>query len=243
MSPLRGNPLEGAQSLLPTLKDWSWLTALETRRIDILLGSDFYWEFVTGETRRGEGGPVAISTTLGWVLSGPASLVRHQDPTVNLIAVHTLRVDDGVGNKMLDATMRSFWELESLGIQPELTDNVVADHFSSSVQLKGGRYEVSLPWRDCHDPLPTNYDLSRTVSEILKEYDSIIRAQLGQGIVEEVKEDATALGAVHYLPHHAVVRQDKDTTKVRVVYDASAKSGGPSLNDCLHVRPKGSTSY
>ena len=45
-------------------------------------------------------------------------------------------------------------------------------------------------------------------------------------------------GEVHYLAHHPVVRQDKQTTKVRVVYDASAKkNGGPSLNDCLYSGP------
>ena len=43
---------------------------------------------------------------------------------------------------------------------------------------------------------------------------------------------------VHYLPHHTVIRRDKDTTKVRVVYDASSRSIGPSLNSCLHTGPK-----
>ena len=62
---------------------------------------------------------------------------------------------------------------------------------------------------------------------------------MNAGIVERVEEDgAGELGEVHYLAHHPVVRQDKQTTKVRVVYDASArKNGGPSLNDCLYSGP------
>ena len=43
---------------------------------------------------------------------------------------------------------------------------------------------------------------------------------------------------VHYLSHHAVIQWDKQTTKLRVIYDASAKTDGPSLNDCLYADPK-----
>ena len=69
----------------------------------------------------------------------------------------------------------------------------------------------------------------------MQEYDTIIRTQLQQGMVEEVSQpdDATA-GRVHYLPHHAVVRKDTATTKVCIVCDASARSIGCSLNECLH---------
>jgi len=42
---------------------------------------------------------------------------------------------------------------------------------------------------------------------------------------------------VHYLPHHEVLRHDKDTTKLHIVYDASARATGHSLNDCLYVGP------
>ncbi len=74
---------------------------------------------------------------------------------------------------------------------------------------------------------------------ILKEYDSIIREQLQRGIVEPVSVSEGSTITPHYLPNHAIVRQDKSTTKVRVVYDASAKvSGSPSLNNCLLKGPK-----
>ena len=40
------------------------------------------------------------------------------------------------------------------------------------------------------------------------------------------------------MPPRAVVCENKDTTKVRIVFDASSKvRDKPSLNDCLHSDP------
>ncbi|KAI1694539.1 hypothetical protein DdX_20063 [Ditylenchus destructor] len=65
--------------------------------------------------------------------------------------------------------------------------------------------------------------------------------QLEKGIIELVQDPSQSNGPVHYLPHRAVIREDKETTKVRIVMDGSAKpktvSGAPSLNDCLFTGP------
>ena len=67
----------------------------------------------------------------------------------------------------------------------------------------------------------------------------VLQDQLNQGIIEAIQPDDTPPGAVDYLTHHAIVHRDNTTTKVRVVYDASARSAnGPSLNDCLLKAPK-----
>ena len=73
------------------LADYS--TGAEPAEVDILIGSDQYWQIVTGEVRRGESGPTALRTKLGWVLSGPIdSSTCDCDPSVNLVSsTHVLR--------------------------------------------------------------------------------------------------------------------------------------------------------
>ena len=43
-------------------------------------------------------------------------------------------------------------------------------------------------------------------------------------------------GTIHYLPHRAVIKSERETTKIRVVFDASSKqSNEPSLNELLYA--------
>ena len=222
--------------------------------IDMLIGSDYYWDFVTGETRRGDEGPIAVNSKLGWLLSGPVngtverSYVTHS----NLIieghdALFARNEDDALTN-----TLRNFWETEAIGIK-DFPQQERKETFKIDVAWKGNRYEVKLPWKeDCLSPPSDNYQLCasrlrslhhklRQDPELLTEYDNIIQDQLANGIIERVpnKDSNNEKNAArnHYLPHHAVVRKDRETTKVRIVYDGSAKSGENSLNDCLETGP------
>lgn len=72
----------------------------------------------------------------------------------------------------------------------------------------------------------------------MKENDAVIKDQLRNGIVEQVQEPTLSTSTCHhYLPYHLVITHDKDTTKIHVVYDASAKTARSSLNECLYVGP------
>ena len=212
--------------------------------VDILIGSDQYWDLVTGETRRGSSGPVALCTKLGWVLSGPTASTTTDVPASCLVT-HTLRVSGlSTESQLLDNRIKAFWELESFGIAA--SDHSACNDFKSSIQFVAGRYAVQLPWKEAHPALPDNYQLClkrlrgllKRLKQDLCEYDSTIKKQIQQGIVESVDPSEEDPSQVHYLPHHAVMKQDRETTKVRIVYDASARSNGPSLNDCLHIGPK-----
>ena len=69
---------------------------------------------------------------------------------------------------------------------------------------------------------------------MLANYDEIIKTYEKENIIEKI-ETVGKPGLVHYLPHHAVIKNERDTTKTRIVFDASSKVGNnPSLNDCLH---------
>ena len=73
---------------------------------------------------------------------------------------------------------------------------------------------------------------------LLQEYNATFAQQLQSGIIELVPEAQEKLQASFYLPHHGVVRQDKETTKLRIVFDGSAKTKSNfSLNDCLAKGP------
>ena len=163
-----------------------------------------------------EGKPVAERTKFGWVIMIPGMEFERR----TMLLTQNSQSD-------LDRLCR----LDVLGLEDstESDQNLFYEDFKE--QLSGspsGYYEANLPWKANHPPLPTNEASSRrrlpTLMRKLKrdgdyeQYDKIISEQLEQGIIEQAPSKPT--GKEDYLPHKAVVRK---TTKLRIVYDTSAK--------------------
>lgn len=218
------------------------------KQVDLLIGNDMYYLLVEGEIIKGEemNGPVATKTRLGWVVSGPVKGVgnNENDSHVFQIEAETLIGDDPPDPILKE--LSKFWEVESV---PNRETSSVDKQFESDIAFVNNSYEVKMPFKEQHPLLPDNFNVAklrlnsllkklRADPKIAKEYNRVFLEQLERGIIERVDpNESTEVGKVFYLPHKHVVREDKDTTKLRVVFDASAKREGPSLNDCLYPGP------
>ena len=144
-----------------------------------------------------------------------------------------------------DDFLQRFWDLDTVGIRVDETP--VSERFLDDIRYDAQKpeYEVRLPRKSNIQDLPSNYNnaaqrlyreldkLKRdTDPDALRKYHEVITDQLNANKIE--KCDAISTVGVHYLPHRGVKKETSETTKLRVVYDASSKSkGAPSLNDCL----------
>ncbi|GFW60031.1 integrase catalytic domain-containing protein [Trichonephila clavipes] len=117
----------------------------------------------------------------------------------------------------ISTEQRRFWEIESLGILDKGSvtlgngDEEILSEFDKSVNFVDGRYRVNLPWKPgMREALQNNKTVARKRFE----------------------------GLGFYLPHHAVIRSDKTTSPIRIVFDGSAhENGQSSLNQSLYTGP------
>ena len=154
-------------------------------------------------------------------MSGPVPSTSGHEAALNLISAHALKVEAFTfqcKDCSLDQRIKEFRDLETLGIRKN--ESSLYDTFMQTINFQAGRYCVRLPWKDSRPTLPDNLDLERRLygllrrlwqePRILKEYDAIIKEQLGKGIVEFVDNPWNSTSEKeHYIPHHAVFSNDK----------------------------------
>ncbi|UYV60693.1 hypothetical protein LAZ67_1001943 [Cordylochernes scorpioides] len=197
-------------------------------RIEVLIGADIAGRLLTDDQRRISTGLVAIRTKLGWTVMGKIPPTEVRDDISSLCVTTLLSLD-----------LENLWKLDAIGVSDaeveKKTQSLQAEmeeHFAHTTTRDiEGRYEVALPWVQDKERIPSNKDLAenqlssvrRKLEEVgdMKEYGQIFEEWMKQGIIEYAREDK--LDGVHYLPHRPVYKRNSQTSRIRPVFNASAR--------------------
>ena len=205
--------------------------------VHVVLGSGDYTriKMVTKPRISNHNEPIAELTKLGWFLM---SADKEFDQNVMMLT------------QMTHVDYEELCQLDVLRLKDSSDNNqsFVLDEFREQLtRSPEGWYETSLPWKPNHPSLSINKQgsLKRLASlhqklqkdELSEQYDSIIRDQLASSIIEEAPD--VPHGREFYIPHKCMIRKSAESTKMRIVYDASARGSPdlPSLNNCLYMGP------
>ena len=215
-------------------------------KIDILIGLDSYWRLMSGKMLFLSPELVAQRSALGWVVSGcvPSPGVGVNTPS------HQLFCQTSVSDCQV------FWDLDLIGIKETEFDSERRDptleRFEEQIERVGDRYSVGLPWKEHSKHRLVNNKanaMKRLCSlsarldkdeQLKQSYNAYFHDMLNEGVIEEVPlgNECSDDNPVFYLPHHPVMKESSVSTKVRPVFDASAKGyNRVSLNDCMDAGP------
>lgn len=210
-------------------------------KIDVLLGAERVFNCLSGEQCQFSSNLFGLSTMFGWVIGGEVNRLNIQSHCT-MVATQ----DD------LNVTLQRFWKLEEVPATVQHSTSVVEDHYVKNVkQMNDGRYMVKLPIIDDNKVLGNSkkaavmrlFAMERRFerNEQLKtQYVDFMSEYLQMQHMSEIPADEVNSNdsASYYLPHHAVLKNDSSTTKLRVVFDGScASSSGISINDKLRNGP------
>lgn len=212
--------------------------------VDLLIGVDQADLLYSLEDVRGRPGePIARLTPLGWTCIGNPELQAIQAQTN-----FTFLAND---SHELNNLVRRFWDVDDSKeiqiVKPE--EKIARDVVAETLTFEDGHYSVGLPWKTKDHNLPDNFTMAmhrlqstekrlQKSPELAKAYSDILETYQDKGYIRKVLPEEEKPDQVWYLPHFPILRPDKSTTKVRVVFDASAKCEEVSLNDFLLQGPK-----
>jgi hypothetical protein len=179
---------------------------------------------------------MAFKTPFGWCLGGKTGPLDDGSPFV----AHVAAISTQEQYEDLNLQVKRFWQLEAKEVhveQPVLSEDDLRGQktLESSVVNLGGRYQLSLMWKNDDVTLPNNksvalkrlYALERRFAredDFAKKYDAVVQeyVNLGHARLLSTEEAQAETRKTWYLPHQGVVNASSSTTKVRVVFDGAA---------------------
>lgn len=222
---------------------------LSYEKIDLLLGADIFGEIILPGLIKGEKGtPMAQNTKLGWILSGVI------DANTANASLSAFSIQCNYAELTIDEQLEKFWKQEEVISNNKLsgTDENTIKMFKETYERESdGRYCVEMLFKqDSITKEDIGSSRSTAVARLLQMerkferdtrfkqlYIDFMRDYLDSGHMA-LSCDSNTDEPVYHLPHHAVLRESSTTTKLRAVFDASAKSStGYSLNDWQLIGP------
>ena len=193
----------------------SFPTVKETTTIELLIGNDYYLDFVLPQRVEVQPGLYMLASKLGWILTGRTT--EPADDTIEqnmLILTYSTNAIKKTGLPAPDKSfpikpnIEDFWKLEAIGItdSPKDSDKARAlQIFNETLKFENDRYRVSWPWKEDKSCLPENKELAfgrlkslinrmKHTPELIDKYDEIIQNQLRLGVIEKVassRQDTT----------------------------------------------------
>ena len=196
--------------------------------------------------------PIARLTPLGWTCIGQIRTekkVRIRSTYIKKLSMFAKNQQDIAD---INKTLNKFWEIEALPHRENImseNDRLINEHMLSNLKRSddGLRYQVSIPWNPNKPNLNNNYGqawqrLKNTESQLKKRpnieeaYKSNLELYEKKNYIRKI-DPSEVKDTKWYLPHFPVVKPDRETTKVRIVFDASAQYKGISLNNAIDQGP------
>ncbi|KAH6933352.1 hypothetical protein HPB50_014382 [Hyalomma asiaticum] len=144
--------------------------------IDVLIGSDQFWECLTRRIRKINSKLTAMETVFGWAVQGPTVSKCKE---VNCAQVVVLR--SSVTDQETGPIPRLFSELEGVGMSDtEKLPNVhISEKFTKGIKTVDGRYEVRLPERE-DVAVGDNRSVSEETWHIEQQFENFMPDELDQ---------------------------------------------------------------
>ncbi|XP_026012239.1 uncharacterized protein LOC113014739 [Astatotilapia calliptera] len=189
--------------------------------------------------------PFAIQTDLGWSIVGGSSESNETETSL----CHRVMVKEMPAvtpMDMINVLESDFKDTKACDKTVSQEDLVFLEKLKEGIKKNEQGYcEMPLPFKQ-RPNLPDNRRLAEIRLEHLRrrlnkdenyknDYVAYMNDIIERGDVEEVHNEGTQ-GEQWYIPHHGIYHPKKPT-KLRVVFDCSAKHNGTSLNDHLLQGP------
>lgn len=227
----------------------------------MLIGATTYGHLLLYDVKKyGKNHPIMQETELGWIVSGACKEPQKRSKKTEIqprgaTSLFMSTTDRGLEYDNLSEQIKHFWAMEDINNNKRMwspEEKEAENHYVNNTrQDEHARVIVRLPFKKTEgNGVELGNSLKMALTRFLQlekrlikigKHDEFVRAIqdfVDANHMREATNKESAEGIGYFVPVQVVFKETSETTKVRPVFDASAKSSnGKSMNDYMMVGP------